>query len=81
MHNCKFYDLYRIEIVEKQMVFQGFRHARAADARMWPAWYYLIGIRATSSSYINACAPHGIVRRMMRGGGSKGIGGGGDYAR
>ena len=27
--------------VEKQLVFEGFRHAHAAVARMWPAWYYL----------------------------------------
>ena len=35
-----------LEILTKLMVLDGFRHARAADARMWSAWFCLLGIRA-----------------------------------
>ena len=35
-----------LEILTKLVVLEGFRHARAADARMWPAWYFLQGIVA-----------------------------------
>ena len=33
-----------VEIITKLLVLEGFRHARAADARMLPLWYYLAGI-------------------------------------
>ena len=39
-----------VEILTKPMVLEGCRHARAVDARMWSAWYYLMGIRANRSS-------------------------------
>ena len=39
-----------VEIVLKTNGFQGFRHARAAVARMWPAWHYLSGIVPLASA-------------------------------
>ena len=39
-----------VEIVENPMFFFRFRHARAADARMWSAWYYLSGIVPLASA-------------------------------
>ena len=36
-----------VEIIEKPLVFKRNPASRAAAARMWLAWYYLIGIRAT----------------------------------
>ena len=43
-----------VENVEKPMVLEGFRHARAAAARMCAAWYYLTGM-----------APRAGARKML----------------
>ena len=37
-----------VENVEITVCLEGFRHVRAAAARMCAAWYYLIGIREKS---------------------------------
>ena len=39
-----------LDIVGQPMGLEGFRHARAADARMWPAWYYLSGVLPLASA-------------------------------
>ena len=43
-----------VENVEKPMGLEGFRHARAAAARMCAAWYYLTGM-----------APRAGARKML----------------
>ena len=43
-----------LEIVEITMCLEGFRHARAAAARMCAAWYYLTGM-----------APRAGARKML----------------
>ena len=37
-------------MLKSQCVLEGFRHARAAAARMCPAWYYLTGIVALAGA-------------------------------
>ena len=44
------------EIVTEIAVLEGFRHARAADVRTWPAWCYLTGARATDALDMRARA-------------------------
>ena len=44
-----------VEIVAKPKVLEGFRHARA---RMWPAWYYLIGI-------LTSCTSESMLKKKM----------------
>ena len=39
-----------VEMVEITICLEGFRHARAAGARMWPAWYYLTGMAPLASA-------------------------------
>ena len=39
-----------LEIVEITVCLKGFRHARAAAARMCPAWYFLQGIVALAGA-------------------------------
>ena len=39
-----------LEIVANTLCLEGFRHARAAAARMCPAWYYLTGIVALAGA-------------------------------
>ena len=36
-----------LKLLKKQLVFLMISASRAAAARMWPAWYYSIGMRAT----------------------------------
>ena len=38
------------EVYEITICLEGFRHARAAAARMCPAWYYLTGIVALAGA-------------------------------
>ena len=47
------------------MCLEGFRHARAAGARMWPAWYYLTGMapRAGARKMLSWFGVHAKVAR------------------
>ena len=53
MHFVVDVDRENVDFAAKPKVVEGFRHARA---RMWPAWYYLIELRATGKFDMRARA-------------------------